>query len=257
MKLIDNTMATLFNPLEQFEVHVLVPLRFLGIFDISFTNYSLTLLIVLGFIGLFFTLSLYRVMAVPTHTQAMAEMLYKALYTLLKQQAGQAAHAYFPIVFTLFVFILFCNLFGLIPFGFTATAQFILTLALAFSLNFGLIIIGFIEHGLYFLKKFVPSGTPLWLLPGLTIIEVVSYLIRTISLSVRLFANMLAGHALMHIISSAFVNLVAKVGYIAILLSTVVILAVMLLETGIAFLQAYVFVVLFCIYLSESLEIGH
>jgi F-type H+-transporting ATPase subunit a len=247
----------LFNPLEQFEIHVLLPLRFFGIFDISFTNYSLTLLFVLGFIALFFVICLYRLTAIPTHPQAMAEMLYKALYSLLKQQAGQIAHAYFPIVFTLFIFILFSNLFGLIPFGFTVTAQFILTLSLAFSLNFGLIIIGFIEHGVYFLKKFIPSGTPMWLLPGLSVIEVVSYLIRTISLSVRLFANMLAGHALMHIISSAFVNLVAKAGYLAILLSTVVILAVMVLETGIAFLQAYVFVVLFCIYLSESLEISH
>jgi len=247
----------LFNPLEQFEVHVLLPIRFLSLFDASFTNYSLTLLFVLGLITLFFVICLYKVTLVPTHSQAMAEMLYKVLHTLLKQQAGAIAQPYFPIVFTLFVFILFSNVFGLIPFGFTVTAQFILTLSLAFSLNFGLIVIGFIEHGVYFLKKFIPSGTPLWLLPFLAVIEVVSYLIRTISLSVRLFANMLAGHALMHIISSAFVNLIAKVGYIAILLSTVAILAVMVLETGIAFLQAYVFVVLFCIYLSESLEISH
>lgn len=246
-----------FNPLEQFEIHVLAHFRFFNIFDASFTNYSLTLLFVLAFVVLFFTITLYKITLVPTHSQALTEMLYKFLYTLLKQQAGSIAQPYFPIVFTLFVFILFSNIFGLIPFGFTVTAQFILTLALAFSLNFGLIIIGFLEHGIYFLKKFIPSGTPMWLLPFLAVIEVVSYLIRTISLSVRLFANMLAGHALMHIISSAFVNLIAKVGYIAILLSTAVILAVLVLETGIAFLQAYVFVVLFCIYLSESLEISH
>jgi F-type H+-transporting ATPase subunit a len=185
------------------------------------------------------------------------EMLYLFIFNILSQQAGKVAQGYFPVVFTLFFFILFSNLFGLTPFGFTVTAQFILTLSIAFSLNFGLIIIGFIEHGIYFLKKFLPPDTPMWLLPFLSLIEVVSYLIRTVSLSVRLFANMLAGHALMHIVSSAFVALITKVGYIALILSTLVILAIMVLETGIAFLQAYVFVVLFCIYLNDSLEIGH
>ena len=246
-----------YNPLEQFEISILVPFRFLSLFDVSISNYSLTLFFVLGLILVFFYFFLYRVNLIPFSLQSCAELLYKFMYSLLKNQAGSFAQAYFPVVFSIFCFILVSNLFGLIPFGFTVTAQFVLTLSLAFSLNFGLIIIGFIEHGFYFLKKFVPTGTPLWLLPGLTVIEVVSYLIRTISLSVRLFANMLAGHALMHIISSAFVNLIGKIGYIAVFLSTFVIMAVLVLETGIAFLQAYVFAVLFCIYLSESLEISH
>jgi F-type H+-transporting ATPase subunit a len=246
-----------YNPLEQFE---LIPFRFINflyLFDLTITNYTLTLIVVLASLIFTFSAALYSAKLVPTLIQALFENLYLFVYGILNQQAGKKGEAYFPLIFTLFFFILFSNLIGLTPFGFTVTAQFILTIALAFSLNFGLIIIGFLLHGIYFLKKFLPPDTPFWLLPFLCVIEVVSYLIRTLSLSVRLFANMLAGHALMHIISSAFVILISKVGYIAILLAISVILAVMVLETGIAFLQAYVFVILFCIYLSESLEISH
>jgi len=250
-------MNNLFNPLEQFEVRVMYPLDFLGLFDISFTTFSLSLILIYILLNIYFILTLEFIRFVPNYYQVTAELLYKFLYNVLKQQAGYKAEGYFPIIFVLFMFIILSNLFGLVPAGFTVTAQFILTLSLAFALNFGLIIIGFLEHNIYFLKKFLPTGTPLWLLPFLSVIEVVSYLIRTISLSVRLFANMLAGHALMHIIESAFVLLVSKIGHVAIFLSTAVILAVLILEFGIALLQAYVFVVLFCIYLSESLEISH
>jgi len=247
----------MFNPLEQFETILLMALSFFGLFDISWTTFSHTLYLTTLIIFIFFFWILQFIKLIPSYVQSLAELVYSFLYNVLKQQAGQKAHAYFPIVVLLFIFILTNNLFGLSPVSFTTTAQFVLTLFLAFSLNFGLIIIGFSEHGPGFLKKFLPSGTPLWMLPFLSIIEVVSYLIRTISLSVRLFANMLAGHALMHIIESAFVILNSKVGPVAILGSTVVILAVLMLEFGIAFLQAYVFIVLFCIYLSESLEISH
>lgn len=247
----------MFNPLEQFETIPLYPLSFVYLFDITITNYTLTLCIILGVLSFIFFNFIYSIKLVPSYAQAFVETLYIFVFNILNQQAGKKGESYFPIVFTLFFFILISNLVGLTPFGFTVTAQFILTISLAFSLNFGLIIVGFLLHGVYFLKKFLPPDTPFWLLPFLCVIEVVSYLIRTLSLSVRLFANMLAGHALMHIISSAFVVLMAKVGYLALMLAILVILAVMVLETGIAFLQAYVFVILFCIYLSESLEISH
>jgi ATP synthase subunit 6 len=246
----------MFNPLEQFETIPLYPLSFVYLFDITITNYTLTLCIILGVLSFIFFNFIYSIKLVPSYAQAFVETLYIFVFNMLNQQAGKKGESYFPIVFTLFFFILISNLVGL-TFGFTVTAQFILTISLAFSLNFGLIIVGFLLHGIYFLKKFLPPDTPFWLLPFLCVIEVVSYLMRTLSLSVRLFANMLAGHALMHIISSAFVILIAKVGYLALLLAISVILAVMILETGIAFLQAYVFVILFCIYLSESLEISH
>lgn len=246
-----------FNPLEQFETIPVYVLNFLGLFDISVTNYTLSLLIVLSTLMVVFFVGLFRLKLVPTYLQALLEILYVFVFSILNQQTGKKGHTYFPIVFTIFFFILFSNLIGLTPFGFTVTAQFVLTIGIAFSLNFGLIIIGFLLHGIYFLKKFLPPDTPMWLLPFLCVIEVVSYLIRTLSLSVRLFANMLAGHSLMHIITSAFVVLISKIGYIAVVLAVAIVLAVMVLETGIAFLQAYVFSILFCIYLSESLEISH
>jgi len=245
------------NPLEQFETISLSNINLVYFANLSLTNYTLSLFIIFLTFSFIFLTSLYNVSLVPGYFQALFEILYLFVFGILSQQAGKKGEAYFPLVFTLFFFILISNLIGLTPFGFTVTAQFILTISLAFSLNFGLIIIGFMLHGIYFLKKFLPPDTPLWLLPSLCVIEIVSYLIRTLSLSVRLFANMLAGHALMHIISSAFVILISKVGYAALVLAVSVILAVMVLESGIAFLQAYVFVILFCIYLSESLEISH
>jgi F-type H+-transporting ATPase subunit a len=246
-----------FNPLEQFEIHQFFQLSLFKLIDISFTNLTYTLILVIDLIILFFVLTTYKLTLIPSPLQALAEILYKFIYSLLLQQTGKKGQAYFPLVFAIFFFVLFANLIGLLPFGFTVTAQFLLTFTLAFALNFGLIVIGFIEHNIYFLKKFFPTDTPMWLLPFLSIIEIVSYLIRTLSLSIRLFANMLAGHALMHIISSAFVNAIFKLSGFFIIISTFVILAVMVLETGIGFLQAYVFTILFCIYLSESLEIGH
>lgn len=166
---------------------------------------------------------------------------------------------FFPVFLLVFLFILFSNLCGLLPFSFTVTAQFAITFALAFSFNLGFIILGFYLHKLSFLKLFVPSDAPLFLIPLLVVIEVVSYLIRTFSLSIRLFANMMAGHTLLHILASFCLSLLKSLTFVFIVfvLPFFLILLVFVLEFGIALIQAYVFTILLCIYIKDSYSPGH
>jgi len=194
-----------FTPLEQFEITVLQPLSLFGLGDFSFTNFSLFLLVIGFFISLFFFLGLHKPKLVPTYWQSIVEMVYLFVLSTVKGQTGKKGIPFFPFIFFLFIFILFSNLIGLLPFGFTVTAQLITTLTLALSINLGLIFMGFFFHGLKFLTLFVPKEAPAALLPLIVLIEVVSYLLRTFSLSVRLFANMMAGHTLLNILSSFIV----------------------------------------------------
>jgi F-type H+-transporting ATPase subunit a len=189
--------------------------------------------------------------------QKFFEFLYAFVLEMLTQQAGRNAVVFFPFMYSIFFFILLSNLFGMLPFGFTVTAHLSVTFFLAFSFNFGLIILGFYKHGLLFLNLFVPSGTPLFLLPLIVVIEVVSYLIRTFSLSIRLFANMMAGHCLLFVISSFVFSILNSYSIFALPLILVVYGAIFLLEFAIAFLQAYVFTILLCIYLNDSLHVNH
>jgi len=175
---------------------------------------------------------------------------------MIVQQAGLSAIKYFPYIFIIFFFILFSNLIGMLPFSFTITAHLSITFFLAFAFNFGFIILGFYKNSYKFLYLFKPAGTPAFLLPLIIVIEVVSYLIRTFSLSIRLFANMMAGHCLLFVISSFVFTLLSK-NLLLVFPIVLIYIAIFILEFSIAFLQAYVFTILLCIYLNDSLHPVH
>jgi F-type H+-transporting ATPase subunit a len=244
------------SPLEQFELLILRPASFFG-FDYSLTNASLYLFLAFFTFNFIFIFGLSKPKIIPTRIQYICETLFIFVIDIIKQQVGNKGLKYLPILFTIFILILFSNLVGLLPFAFTPTSHLILTLAIAFSCNLGLILIGFYENGIKFLLVFVPKGGPLWLMPLIIIIEFFSYLLRTLSLSIRLFANMMAGHTLLHILSSFIVAFINN-GFLAIsLFPFILVVAVLVLELGIAFLQAYVFLILLCIYLNDSFNPSH
>lgn len=245
----------LFSPLEQFELFVLKPIQIRGYSDISITNASLFLCLAI-FITLFILIySTKYSRLVPTRVQFLTEALFSFLFSTMKQQCGSLGLKYFPLLFSIFILVLASNIIGLFPFAFTPTSHLIFTFFLALSCNLGLLLIGFYEHGLSFLQLFVPKGGPKWLLPLIVVIEFFSYSIRTFSLSIRLFANMLAGHTLLHILASFCVALLASP--LLSIIPFILVLAVIVLELGIAFLQAYVFFVLLSIYLNDSIHPSH
>lgn len=243
-------MAT---PLEQFKIIVVYPLTFLG-FDFTISNASLSLLIAIFFLYLIFKRGTEDARIVPDPMQRLAEVMYIFMNNLVKQQSGIKGLKFFPILFTLFYVILFLNLVGLTPYGFTCTSQMCYTFTLGFAMFIGVVIIGLTTQKAAFVKQFIPATTgPI--VPLLIVIEIFSYCIRPFSLSIRLFANMLAGHTLLHILSSFGISLM-KVDVLVALVMAGPIVAICVLEFGIAFLQAYVFVVLVCIYLKDSFY-GH
>jgi F-type H+-transporting ATPase subunit a len=199
----------------------------------------------------------HNMKVIPTRFQSLVELIYKFVVQTLKQQAGQGAVLYFPLIFLAFIFILFANLIGLLPLGFTTTGHIAVTFTIAFGFNLGFFILGFVKHGIGFLKFFVPSDAPKPLLPLIIVIEVVSYALRTFSLAIRLFANMMAGHTLLFILSSFILAFLHSSYAIFALFPFILVLAVIGLEVGIAFLQAYVFMVLLSIYLNDSLNFSH
>lgn len=245
-------MAEKFDPLHQFQITRLREISLGGV-DASFTNSALFMVIAIVAITAFMLVAVRGRALVPSRLQSMAELSYEFIANMIRENAGKAGMKYFPFVFTLFMFILFCNLIGMIPYTFTVTSHIIVTFAMALIVFIGVTIIGFARHGLHFLKLFVPSGVPMALLPLLVVIEVLSYLIRPISLSVRLFANMTAGHTMLKVFAS-FVVMLGVLGGWAPLAFVVALTA---LEIGIAFLQAYVFTILTCIYLNDALHLHH
>ncbi|MBI3678305.1 MAG: F0F1 ATP synthase subunit A [Proteobacteria bacterium] len=243
------------NPMEQFEIHPIVPLH-IGGYDVSFTNQSLLMCIVVAAASLFLTLSVSKNRLVPSRAQSMAEMSYEFVANMIQSAAGHDGLKFFPFVFTLFIFVLFSNFLGLIPGSFTVTSQIAVTFSLAAVVILTVLIVGFARHGLGFLKLFVPKA-PILLLLLLVPIEIISFLTRPISLSVRLFANMLAGHTMLQVFAG-FVILLGGAGGVLSVLSIApmfLIVAIMLLELLVAFLQAYVFAILTCIYLNEALHL--
>ncbi len=243
----------LYSPLEQFKLIVILPVSIFGV-DISITNMVLYLILALFVLNYIVNSSTNKGLIIPTSLQRLSEIMYMFMNNLVKQQGGHKGLVYFPILFLLFYFILFQNLLGLMPFGFTNTSQACNTFTLGFSMFIGIVLIGVKVQKLKFVNNFIPdtSGP---ILPILVVIEVFSYCIRPLSLSIRLFANMLAGHTLLHILSGFGISLL-KVDVLLGLLLFGPIIAVCVLELGIAFLQSYVFVVLVCIYLKESFY-GH
>jgi F-type H+-transporting ATPase subunit a len=240
------------NPLSQFEIRRIVPIE-IGGYDLSFTNSSAYMVLAAALITVFFTASMGARAMVPGRLQSLQEMAYEFIAGMLRDNVGSEGRPYFPFVFTLFMFILFCNLLGMIPFTFTVTSHIIVTFALALVVFVGVTIIGFARHGLRFLGLFVPSGVPLALLPVLVPIEVISYFVRPISLSVRLFANMMAGHTMLKVFAGFVIGLGLAGGWAPLLF----IVALTGLEIGIAILQAYVFTILTCLYLNDAVHLHH
>ena len=241
------------NPMHQFEVHRIGPEIRLGNIDISFTNASLFMIISSIAILLIFNLGSKKNSLIPNKIQLLAELSYTFISKMISDTAGSKAKPYFAFIFSLFMFVLFCNMLGMIPYSFTVTSHIIVTFILAIFIFISVTIIGFIKHGLSYLKLFVPSGIPLILMPLIVVIEIISYLSRPISLSVRLFANMMAGHTMMKVFGGFVISLGIIGGWLPLSFSV----ALTGLEILVAFLQAYVFAILTCIYLNDALNLHH
>ena len=243
------------NPLEQFTVRPILPLHLLG-YDVSFTNQSLFMVLVVVVTSLFLTLAVKPNRLVPTRGQSVAELSYEFVANMIHSATGTDGLKFFPFIFTLFMFVLVSNFMGMLPFAFTVTSQIAVTFALAAIVILLMIVTGFLKHGFGFLKLFVPHA-PWYLLIMLVPIEVISFLTRPISLSVRLFANMLAGHTMLAVFAGFIIALGGAGGYLALLSvgPMILIVAIMLLELLVAFLQAYVFAMLTCIYMNEALHL--
>ena len=241
------------NPMHQFNVYRIGPEIKIGIFDISFTNASLFMLISSLAIIFIFFLGTKKKSIIPSKIQLLTELSYSLVSKMINETAGSKAKPYFSFIFSIFIFVLFCNMLGMMPYSFTVTSHIIVTFFLAAFIFIGVTIIGFIKHGFGYLKLFVPSGVPILLLPLITIIEIISYLSRPISLSVRLFANMLAGHTMLKVFGGFVISLGLIGGWLPLSFSV----ALTGLEILIAFLQAYVFAILTCIYLNDALNLHH
>jgi F-type H+-transporting ATPase subunit a len=237
------------NPLHQFEIKPLVPIQLGGI-DASFTNSAMAMVATVALVTLFLVLSVRGRALVPGRWQSMAELSYEFVANMVKDNVGNEGRKYFPFIFTLFMFILFGNLLGLLPYSFTFTSHIIVTFGMAITVFIGVTLIGFIRHGVKFLGFFVPAGVPVVLMPMLIPIELVSYLSRPVSLSIRLFANMTAGHTMLKVFG-AFVVPLGLIGGWAPLAVDVALTGFEFLIAG---LQAYVFAVLSCIYLNDAIH---
>lgn len=246
------------NPSDQFIVKTLIPLRLGGI-DIGFTNAALMMALATVTIGGGLILATRSRALIPGRAQALAEMLYEFVARTLTDATGREGMRFLPLIFSLFMFVLVLNLFGMVPGGFTVTSHIIVTFALAMLVMATVVGYGACRHGLRFLRLFVPSDVPGWLLPFITVIEIVSFLSRPISLSLRLFANLLGGHIALKVFGS-FVAALLAAGFGYGLLAPLPLLMTVALtafEFLVAVLQAYVFTVLACIYLNDALHPGH
>jgi F-type H+-transporting ATPase subunit a len=238
--------------MEQFEIKRIIPLELFG-WDVSFTNSSLFMVIAMAIIPLFYLVAMNRRALVPGRLQSTAELSYEYVANMVRDIVGEGGMKYFPWIFTIFMFILVLNLLGLVPYSFTVTSHIIVTFAFAAMVWLVVTGIGFINHGPGFLKLFVPSGVPWWLLPIIVVIELISYLIRPICHSVRLFANMMAGHAMLKV----FAGFVIGLGLLGGWAPLVFLVGFTGLELVVAFLQAFIFTVLTCIYLNDAVNMHH
>jgi ATP synthase subunit 6 len=250
----------LYSPLEQFKILPVISLH-LGNLDFSLTNSSLLGLLIFF---LFFTLVLslidkksFSFSLVPNRWQAILEILYKAMLSMVTNNVGPRGQEFFPFVFSLFLFILLCNLGGLVPYSFTLTSHLIVTLSLALTVFIGLNIICAREHGIKMFSLFLPSGTSLGLAFLLVPIELVSYIFKPVSLAIRLFANMMAGHTLLKVLAGFAWSLMGCAGilFLAHFLPLIVLVPLFALELGVGVIQAYVFTILTCIYLNDAVNL--
>jgi len=247
------------DPIHQFEIKNFFTITHIGGHEIAFTNSALYMVIALAVITALMLGATASRALVPGRMQSIAELSYEFVATTLRQSAGSEGMKFFPLVFTLFMFILAVNLLGMIPYTFTVTTHIVITVSLALLVFVTVIVYGFKKNGLHFLKLFVPSGIPIYILPLVTFIEVLSFISRPISHSVRLFANMLAGHITLKVFA-AFITMLGAAGFlgwIGAILPLGLTVALTALEFLVAFLQAYVFAILTCIYLNDAIHPGH
>jgi ATP synthase subunit 6 len=250
----------MYSPLEQFEIISLIPFR-MGSFDLSLTNTSLmmvrTATILRGLSQAVRVSGNGRL--VPTRWQTVLEGVHNMILTMLGQTIGPQGQTLFPFVFSVFTFILGCNRFGLVPYSFTVTSHLIVTMTLALAIWIGKLVMGFRLHGLTFFRMFLPTGTPFAMVPFMVPLEVLGFTITFVSLSVRLFANMMAGHILLKVIAGFAWSMMVAGGvmWVAHFIPRVVLFLLLGLETAVAFIQAYVFTLRTCIYIGDSIHGGH
>ena len=241
------------NPMHQFEVYKLGPEINISGVNLSFTNSSFFMTVSAILILSLLFLGTKKKLLIPSKIQLITEMSYTFVAKMISDTAGSNAKSFFPFIFTLFMFVLFCNMVGMLPYSFTVTSHIIITFMLAAIVFLGVTIIGFMKHGVKYLELFVPKGVPIVLLPLIVVIEIISYLSRPVSLSVRLFANMMAGHTMLKVFGGFVISLGLLGGWLPLGFAV----ALTGLEILVAFLQAYVFAILTCIYLNDALNLHH
>ena len=247
------------DPIHQFEINSLLPITNVGGHEIDFTNSALVMFIIVGAVSTLLIGATSRRAVVPGRLQSIAEVSYEFVANTVRSSAGTEGMKFFPFVFTLFMFVLFANLIGLIPYSFTVTSQLIITASLALLVFLIVVGYGFWWNGLRFLNLFVPKGVPKLILPAIVLIEVLSFLSRPVSHSVRLFANMLAGHITLQVFAGFVIMMAGAgiLGWFGAALPFIMVVLLTALELLVAFLQAYVFAILTCIYLNDAIHPGH
>ena len=247
------------DPIHQFEIIDVVRLGKVGLTSISLTNSALYMGLAVGITAALMLGATAGRSIIPGRMQSIAELAYEFVAKTIRDNMGEEGMRFFPLVFSLFMFILVLNVVGLIPYSFTVTSHLIITVALALLVFLTVVIYGFWKNGLHFFNLFVPKGIPVYILPAIVFIEVLSFLSRPISHSVRLFANMLAGHITINVFAGFVILLggLGVLGGVGAALPFAMTVALTALELLVAFLQAYVFVILTCIYLNDALHPGH
>ena len=237
------------DPLHQFEIHTIMPLQ-IGGMDVSFTNSSLFMAFAVLATTIFLVGGMMNAKQVPGRWQSLVEMSYEFIAGMLHDNVGSKGRQYFPLIFSIFMFVLMGNLLGMIPYSFTFTSHIIVTFGLAIFVFTTMTIIGFIRHGFHYFSLFVPNGAPVFMLPIIVPIEILSYLSRPVSLAVRLFANMMAGHTMLKVFAG-FTIALGVFGVAPLIVNT----ALTAFEVMVAILQAYVFTILSCIYLHDAVHL--
>ena len=242
-------MADANNPLAQFVIQPLIPIK-LGELDASFTNSSLFMVLTVVAATALMVLAVRPRAAVPGRWQLLAELSYEFIAKMVSDNIGKEGKPYFSFIFTIFIFVLFGNFLGMLPYSFTFTSHIAVTLTMALVIFLLVTVIAFIKHGMHFFSFFLPAGVPIFLAPLMIAIEVISYFTRPFSLSIRLFANMMAGHTLLKVVGG-FVFPLGLLGIVPV----AGLVAITGLEFLIAFLQAYIFTILTCIYINDAIHL--
>ncbi len=238
------------SPLDQFKIKPIINMELFG-YDVSMTNSSLFMIFSLLFSVVFFCMAFRSKKLVPTKMQMAGELLYTTITSMIDQNIGSKGKKFTPFVFSIFIFILFCNLFGMLPYSFTVTSHIAVTFALAMVVFLIVTVVGFYIHGMHFLSLFLPAGTPLWLAPLMVIIEFFAYLAKPVSLSLRLAANMVAGHVLLKVMAGFVISLAIYLKFLPLPLIVILIG----FEIFVALLQAYIFAILSCVYLNDAINL--